>query len=71
MSSSGHLVIVPQLFNWAAPTLGFDILVHLATLLAVVGYFARDVGKIIRALVFPGRMSRQEIKYWRRIFVCL
>jgi undecaprenyl-diphosphatase len=71
VSSSGHLVIVPQLFNMPAPTLGFDILVHLATLVAVVGYFSRDVGKIIRALVFPGRMSRQEVKYWRRIFIWL
>ncbi len=71
VSSSGHLVIVPQLFNWPAPTLGFDILVHLATLMAVVGYFGRDVGKIIRALLLPGRMTRPEIKYWRRIFVWL
>jgi undecaprenyl-diphosphatase len=71
VSSSGHLVIVPQLFNWSAPTLGFDILVHLATLVAVVGYFIGDIGKIVRALVFPGRMARQEVKYWRRIFIWL
>ena len=71
VSSSGHLVIVPQLFDWPTPTVGFDILVHLATLVAVVAYFSRDIGRIIRALVFPGRMSRQEIKYWRRIFIWL
>jgi undecaprenyl-diphosphatase len=71
VSSSGHLVIVPQLFNWSAPTLGFDILVHLATLVAVVGYFIGDIGKIVRALVFPGRMARQEVKDWRRIFIWL
>ena len=71
VSSSGHLAIVPELFNFPAPTLGFDILVHLATLVAVVGYFARDVGKIIGSIVMPRRMSRQEVKYWRRIFVWL
>lgn len=71
VSSSGHLVIVPELFNLSTPTLGFDILVHVATLLAVVGYFAGDVWKIILALVAPGRLSRQEVKYWRRLFVWL
>ncbi|MCL5736582.1 MAG: undecaprenyl-diphosphate phosphatase [Actinobacteria bacterium] len=71
VSSSGHLVVVPQLFNWPAPTLGFDILVHLATLVAVVGYFVRDVGRILGSLFFPKSMSRPEVKYWRRIFVWL
>jgi undecaprenyl-diphosphatase len=71
VSSSGHLVIVPQLFNFPQPTLGFDILVHLATLVAVLGYFIRDVGKILQSLFMPGRMSKKEVKYWRRIFVWL
>jgi undecaprenyl-diphosphatase len=71
VSSSGHLVLVPEFFNMTAPTLGFDILVHLATLVAVVGYFIKDVGKIVVSLVAPGRMSRQEVRFWRRLFVWL
>lgn len=67
VSSSGHLVLVPEFFNLSAPTLGFDIVVHLATLLAVLGYFLRDVQRIIVALVAPRRMSRPEVKYWRRL----
>jgi undecaprenyl-diphosphatase len=71
VSSSGHLVLVPEFFNMTAPTLGFDILVHLATLVAVVGYFSRDVGKIVVALVAPGRMSKQAVRFWRRLFLWL
>lgn len=71
MSSSGHLVLVPEFFGIPAPNLGFDVLVHVATLVAVVGYFYRDVGKIIASIVAPGRMDRQEVKHWRRMFVWL
>ena len=71
MSSSGHLVLVPEFFNIPAPTLAFDVLVHLATLVAVVGYFIRDVSKIVVSVVAPRRMSRQEVKYWRRLLLWL
>ena len=67
VSSSGHLVLVPEFFNIPAPTLAFDVLVHVATLVAVLGYFIRDVGKIVLSVVAPRRMSRQEVKYWRRL----
>jgi undecaprenyl-diphosphatase len=72
VSSSGHLVLVPEFFNIPAPTIAFDVLVHVATLVAVVGYFIRDVGKIVLSLVAPGRFrDRREVKYWRRLFVWL
>jgi undecaprenyl-diphosphatase len=71
VSSSGHLVLVPEFFNFSAPTLGFDIVVHLATLLAVVAYFMRDVKQIVLSLAAPGRMSRAEAMYWRRLFLWL
>jgi len=71
VSSSGHLVLVPEFFNFSTPTLGFDIVVHLATLLAVVAYFMREVRKIVVSLVAPGRMSRPEVMFWRRLFLWL
>lgn len=67
ISSSGHLVIVPELFGLTTPTLAFDVLVHLATLVAVVGYFYQDVSKLILSVVAPRRFSRQELKFWRRM----
>jgi undecaprenyl-diphosphatase len=71
VSSSGHLVLVPELFNMPAPTLAFDVLVHVATLVAVLGYFMRDVGKIVLSVVAPGRLDRQEVKFWRRMLLWL
>ena len=71
VSSSAHLVLVPQLFNIPAPTVAFDVLLHVATLIAVVGYFIGDVVKIVVALFKPKRMSKEDVKYWRRLFFWL
>jgi undecaprenyl-diphosphatase len=71
VSSSGHLVIVPQLFGLASPPLAFDVLVHLATLVAVIVYFYRDVSKLVLSVVAPRRLARTELKYWRRMLAWL
>jgi undecaprenyl-diphosphatase len=71
VSSSGHLVLVPEFFNMTQPTLGFDILVHLATLVAVVGYFWRDVAKMVLSIIAPSRLPRGEAKTWRRMVLWL
>jgi undecaprenyl-diphosphatase len=46
VSSSAHLVLVPFLLRWPIPDLAFDVSVHLGTALALVIYFARDLGGI-------------------------
>lgn len=71
VSSSGHLVIVPQIFNFSQPPVGFDVLVHLATLVAVVGYFIGDIAQIVRSVLAPRTMSHQDVNYWRRILAWL
>ncbi len=71
VSSSAHLVIVPQLFNIPEPGVAFDVLLHVATLVAVVGYFIGDVWKIVVALFMPKRMSKEDVRYWRRLFLWL
>ena len=47
ISSSGHLLLVPWLAGWQEldPSIkkSFDVALHLGTLVAVVGYFRRDV----------------------------
>lgn len=48
ISSSGHLVIVPAIFGWDKPAVAFDVLLHLATLLAVIVYFRHDLLRMIR-----------------------
>lgn len=43
VSSSAHLLLVPWLLQWKEkPSLGFDIVLHLGTLTAVLIYFRKD-----------------------------
>jgi len=49
ISSSAHLILVPQLFGWQDQGLAFDVAVHLGTLLAVLWYFRHEVVVILRA----------------------
>ena len=53
ISSSGHLLLVPWLFNWhdfdnTAIEKAFDVALHIGTLVAVVTYFRRDLVVYIR-----------------------
>lgn len=49
ISSSGHLVLVPWWLGWDEPSLLFDVMVHMGTLLAVLVYFWRDWLTLLRA----------------------
>jgi len=57
ISSSGHLIIVPWLFNWhfllENPGLNktFDVALHMGTFVAVVVYFWREIGRLLAAWV--------------------
>jgi undecaprenyl-diphosphatase len=46
VSSSGHLILVPSLTGWPDQGLAIDVAAHLGTLLAVLVYFWRDVGRM-------------------------
>ena len=57
ISSSGHLLIVPWLFNWhfllENPQLNktFDVALHLGTFFSLIVYFWRDIGRLLAAWV--------------------
>lgn len=51
VSSSGHLVLVPYLFNLPEPGLSMISIVHLGTLLAVLVYFRQDIWRIVAAVL--------------------
>lgn len=54
ISSSGHLVIVPFLLGWQIPqaqAFVFDVLVQVATLIAVVAFFWKDFYVILRGVL--------------------
>ncbi|QCF24676.1 undecaprenyl-diphosphate phosphatase [Hydrocarboniclastica marina] len=49
ISSSGHLILTPALADWPDQGLGFDLAVHVGTLLAVVVYFRQDIRSLASA----------------------
>ena len=51
ISSSGHLVLLPELFNMTNPDLTLIGLVHAGTLLAVLIYFRQDLWNIVTAVL--------------------
>lgn len=53
ISSSGHLLLVPWLFKWddfdnKSIEKAFDVALHLGTLVAVIGYFGKDLVVFVR-----------------------
>ena len=54
ISSSGHLVIVPYLLGWQLPEADafiFDVLIQVATLIAVFAYFWKDITEIVQSMI--------------------
>jgi len=68
ISSSGHLILMPQLFDWPDQGLAFDVAVHVGTLLAVVLYFRKDVWLMSRdwtlSLVTRQPTSNSRLAWW-------
>jgi undecaprenyl-diphosphatase len=71
VSSSGHLVLAPEFLGIPAPPIAFDVLLHLATLVAVAGYFSRELWAMLVAFVAPGRLTDASVKEWRRLALWL
>jgi undecaprenyl-diphosphatase len=52
VSSSGHLIIVPELLGWDNPfidSLAFSVMLHIATLVALLAYFRADWRRLVPA----------------------
>ncbi|AVJ56112.1 undecaprenyl-diphosphatase [Idiomarina sp. OT37-5b] len=47
ISSSAHLILMPALTGWSDQGVGFDLSVHVGTLLAVIIYFRKDVAGLL------------------------
>ncbi len=59
ISSSGHLVLVPAALGWERPGLAFDVLLHAASLLALLVYFSRDLLDLGRGVLAGESRSRR------------
>jgi undecaprenyl-diphosphatase len=66
ISSSGHLILVPWLFDWTYLeqhdefNQTFDVALHVGTLVAVVAYFWEDVKRLAAAWLVSLRRRRVE-----------
>lgn len=61
ISSSGHLVLVPEALGWDAPGLAFDVMLHVASLVALLVYFGRDLTAIVRGSVAGDSGARRMV----------
>src|ERR1700683_4147778 len=71
VSSSAHLILIPDLLHWPDPGLAFDVALHLGTLIAVLLYFFREwIQLTLCGLGFhyPKRASEQMVLQNQRLF---
>ncbi len=76
ISSSGHLIIFPWLFDWETGGLAFDASLHLGTLAAVLVYFRQDLLNLVRVIpyalskplpIIKGESGEEERDTWARL----
>jgi undecaprenyl-diphosphatase len=71
ISSSAHLILIPQFLHWNDPGLAFDVALHAGTLLAVLLYFLRDWIQLVLCgfgFHYPRRASEPMVTHNRRMF---
>lgn len=72
VSSSGHLVLLGQLFGLEEPDLTFDVMVHLGTLIAVVVALRSEVAMLFAGLAPVGQgPGSDQVKAGRRLILLL
>ncbi|MEA3406013.1 MAG: undecaprenyl-diphosphate phosphatase [Pseudomonadota bacterium] len=68
ISSSGHLILMPNLFGWPDQGLAFDVAVHIGTLTAVIVYFRHDIWLMARdwsrSLITRQPTSNSRLAWW-------
>ncbi len=60
ISSSGHLILIPHIFNWPDQGLAFDAVMHLATALVIIFALRAEIKSILLTL-FSGRTETSYI----------
>lgn len=55
ISSSGHLVLVPEALGWDKAPLSFDVLLHTASLVALLVYFSGELLDLARGVAARDR----------------
>ncbi len=71
ISSSGHLIFIPQLFGWSDQGLSFDIMVHVGTLCAVIIYFRGRLWQMARSLLKQDPDFRRDRRLLMLLFLSI
>ncbi|GAF12078.1 undecaprenyl-diphosphatase [Bacillus sp. JCM 19046] len=71
ISSSAHLIIVQAIFDMSFAGFSFEILLHLASVLAVILYYRRDLIEIIRGFFayFTNRSTQNKSMFFFAIYL--
>ncbi|WP_042251051.1 undecaprenyl-diphosphate phosphatase, partial [Nitrospina gracilis] len=64
VSSSGHLILVPILFEFEDQGLAMDAILHLATLLAIIIFFRRELWQLLCALFDKANQPARHRLAW-------
>lgn len=66
ISSSAHLILPSQVLGWQDQGITFDVAVHVGSLLAVLGYFRKEVWSMLLAWLasFSGKRSPEALLAW-------
>ncbi|MEO7083361.1 MAG: undecaprenyl-diphosphatase UppP [Gemmatimonadaceae bacterium] len=67
ISSSAHLTLAPWLFHWDDPGLGFDVALHVGTLVAVLWYFRAEWARLIHSAISVISKRRADTDEERRV----
>jgi undecaprenyl-diphosphatase len=68
ISSSGHLALTQLLLNIEVPIF-FDLILHLGTLIGVVGFYRKDILGIFKSVIYPKSMDLDSIKENRELLI--
>lgn len=60
ISSSAHLILPSLILGWPDQGLAFDTSVHLGSLLAVTGYFRRDITRLGGSVMMAARTGQMD-----------
>lgn len=66
ISSSAHLVIIPEVFGWQQQSLTFDIVAHAGSLVAIVYYYRNKIKALIKSVFSKNALRDQGEQQGRK-----
>ncbi len=73
ISSSGHLILLPKIFDWSGvvDSLEFDVALHVGTTIAVIGFFWSDWVRIIKSFLINLKKGNVTADFESRLLLMI